>query len=74
METIQETVDRCWPELQSWDYALPQPWVDKINNVLGENPIGHFVWAYDCGSLGGFPLPVTPMGAKMMYETSNVYF
>ena len=61
---------------KSFDYALPQPFFDRVLRQLIEDeaecthPYGHFVWVYEdktgsCG-LGGLPGPLTSVGRNMI--------
>lgn len=62
--------------LKVFDTALPQPWVDaavnritypreKANEVYGDLVSG-LVWCYDFGSIGGFPVAVSPRAANLL--------
>jgi len=51
----------------TYDYALPQPWVDDVENKTGENPCPHFVWSYqEDGDVWGRPFPITEAGKLIM--------
>lgn len=53
--------------LNSFDTAVPQPWLDEVQRLTGEYSLG-FVWCYDPividgvprPNIYGFPVPVTP--------------
>lgn len=46
-------------KLESFDTALPQPWVDEFRDKTGFNPVGQMVWAYDNMPIWGEPIAVT---------------
>lgn len=52
----------------SWDYALPQDWVDEVISVTGKNPFGHIVWSYKDAGVFGKPVAITPLGATILKE------
>jgi len=47
-----------------FDYALPQYWLDDINQIMGEECVTHFVWLYD--SIGGRPFSLTKRGWNLL--------
>lgn len=57
------------PEVQTYDYAIPQGWVDDVKAKTGEYPEG-FVWMYKPESIWGEPYGVTQR-AKDLLERYN---
>lgn len=56
---------------ETFDYALPQPWVDAMTKIFPYVPIaGHFIWLYPEGNLMGMPMPITRQGVEMLAELS----
>ena len=52
------------------DYALPQTWVDHVNEITGVDDIArHFVW--DCGSKW-CPIPVTETGELILAVYNHI--
>jgi len=47
------------PSDVTYDYALPQSWVDECRNRGFDGVAGQFVWVYDGKSIAGFPFPLT---------------
>lgn len=56
--------------IQTYDTALPQPWLDKVagnlnslavneNGKLYDILLSSLVWCYDGGSFTGYPYPLT---------------
>ena len=52
-----------------YDCALPQPWVDAMNEE-GFDPRAHFVWLYDENNTFGSPAPITAEGDKLVELTN----
>ena len=53
----------------TFDYALPQPWVDMVQKLSGleENICGNFVWIYDSrAKIFGRPFPLTAEGSVLI--------
>jgi hypothetical protein len=51
------------------DYALPQAWVNHVEEITGENPCPHMVWSYGQGSgYDGEPLPITDKGKAILWD------
>lgn len=50
--------------LKVFDVALPQEWVDAMNQ-RGMDVRGHFVWCYDGPGIFGYPHPITYEGEVM---------
>lgn len=50
----------------TYDCALPQGWVDLVEERTGTSPVGHVVWLYPQGHLMGYPMPVTPIGMHVL--------
>jgi hypothetical protein len=52
------------------DFALPNYWwgpiLEQSNGVLGDNPLRHFVWTYDCEESEGKPYPLTLEAAELL--------
>jgi hypothetical protein len=56
---------------KSFDYALPQPWVDEIAEIVPYNIIIFcFVWLYD-GDLFGRPYPIN-MGGWVACKVAGI--
>lgn len=47
---------------KTYDWALPQMWVNDVIEMTGENPVGHFVWGYGNGE----PVPITREGVVIL--------
>lgn len=48
---------------KTFDYALPQPWVDRVYEETGIVPVPHFVWLYDeKAKIFGRPYALTATG------------
>lgn len=65
-EAAQKRSDLC----RTWDYALPQDWVDAVHERTGVWPqeLG-FVWAYPDsgpGHVWGKPFPLTPEAEALL--------
>ena len=61
---------------KTFDYALPQPWLDRIAEVTGKYLPSGFVWLYDAQApLFGRPYPITDEGAKLLilYQETSKY-
>jgi len=69
-ETVSEKVQRMWPELMTYDTALPQPWVDMIWKKYDKDVRGHFVWGYYGNSVFGGPFPITEEGVLILHRLS----
>ena len=70
--TKQEMVERMDID-DSFDYALPQKWVDKTQGIVNGsslpsvNVVQHFIWLYDLeGGISGRPFPLTMTGEKIL--------
>jgi hypothetical protein len=50
---------------ETFDYALPQWWVDVVRETTGENPVGHVVWTYD-KAVDGEPHAITRKGRVLL--------
>ena len=51
------------------DYALPEPFVDDFQSIMGVNPINCFVWFYPYDGPGRFfgaPIPLTTEAQKLL--------
>lgn len=70
--TLSEVIKLLGVDQQTFDYALPQNWVDDMVARVGD-PRGHFVWLYEKGSCFGVPRPVTHEGMHqlMRYNLSK---
>lgn len=60
--TKESIVKLLGVDQQTFDYALPQDWVEDI----GHNAVPHFVWLYEKGSIFGCPRPLTSEGIDML--------
>jgi hypothetical protein len=61
-------------ELETFDYAVPQPWLDEMQELFPDDfPYGHFVWCYDSPNGWGVPFPLTKRGREMLikYNTKH---
>lgn len=55
----------------TYDTALPQGWVDDVEDKTGQNPCPHFVWSYqEEGGVWGRPFPITEAG-KLILKIYN---
>lgn len=52
----------------AFDYSLPQPWVDYVNQITGIYPAHCFIWLYDLTKKSHFgqPFPLTKQGKKIL--------
>lgn len=63
-QTVEELAEAKYPG-RTYDTALPQLWVDKMNN-RGFDPRGHFITMYPGGSaMAAYMAPITPEGIEM---------
>jgi len=62
---------------ETFDYALPQDWVDKVYKCLPQNLqdgiVPHFVWLYDKeAKIFGRPCSISPMGNLILNSIINI--
>jgi hypothetical protein len=50
---------------ETYDFALPEWWVDMVRESTGEDPGGHFVWSYD-NMVDGEPHAITRKGRTLL--------
>ena len=62
---MAEVINLLGVDKQTFDYALPQQWVDEMVKTVGD-PRGHFVWLYEKGSFTGCPRPLTEEGIELL--------
>jgi hypothetical protein len=55
--------------LKTFDYALPQTWVDAAY-ARGWDVVPHFVWCYD-QDCEGVPYPLTDEGLRMLGQMAK---
>lgn len=60
-------------QANSFDWALPQEWVDDFNKVTGVYPAarGLFVWSYAKARIWGEPFPLTEEADKLLEIYNN---
>ncbi|NQS88502.1 hypothetical protein HQ584_01750 [Patescibacteria group bacterium] len=58
--TRQKKADSI-PQLQNYDWAIPQSYWNEVYEKTGLNPAGEIVWRYD-NSLFGMPFSISLMG------------
>lgn len=66
--TKEELVKQHGIENESFDYALPQQWVDEVKQLTGfdyDSITYGFVWHYG-GLLFGRPYPLTPTAREIL--------
>lgn len=69
LKTVRDMALELLPEgvQRSFDYALPQEWVNMAADKLDMDVRGHFVWLYDNRALiMGRPFPLTCCGRVML--------
>ena len=69
MITVREAAEAKLPSdmARSFDCALPQEWINRMQTRLGTSPCGHFVWLYDdAAPIFGRPFPVTAAGEFLL--------
>src|SRR5581483_1099697 len=63
-------------ENETFDYALPQPWVDEVVKVTGHPYpaiIGQLVWLYDAAyRYGGRPCALTLEANKLLGDINRI--
>lgn len=63
---------------KEYDSALPQGWIDDLASKAGKGSydkiLSSFVWAYDKGSMSGFPFPLTSEAADMLKRHMPTYY
>lgn len=68
-QTKGQLAEQVVPRDYSFDYALPQHWVDAMYE-RGQDVVPHFVWVYPRSggdvSMFGFPYPLTEEGKVML--------
>jgi len=65
----KEDIYKIDPYLQNhtFDYTVPQPWLDDLARVTGQYRSGFFVWMYDnkCRMFGR-PFAIVPEGWELL--------
>jgi hypothetical protein len=58
-----------------YDYALPQPWAEKVLKRTDVWPCGHFVWLYDeVARIFGRPYPMDEVGDRLINQAPDLFF
>lgn len=57
----------------TYDYAVPQPWLDDIAKRLGSYNLG-YVWVYTDGYLFGIPCPRNSLTECALIAIDEPYF
>ncbi len=65
MTTIRDLVEASPIAHETFDYALPQDWVDDVKRLTGISP-REIVWWYPVNSTWGQPYPLTPYASYIM--------
>jgi hypothetical protein len=68
-ESKGERAARLYPDV-TFDYALPQSWVDKMTELGHKNVAGNFVWIYSGEGMMGEPGPISDEGIQMLARAS----
>lgn len=71
MRDLVEAHQRLGTIPETFDYALPQHWVDDVFERTGLYPYG-FVWVYPPKSIFGEPFAVTPAAVKTLEAYEEV--
>lgn len=50
----------------TFDFALPQGWVDDVYRLTGIYPAPYFVWLYEKGSYSGCACPICEAGKELL--------
>ena len=76
MSTVREIADSIMGELdvEVYDSALPQPWVDEIHRRTGQWPQEYgVVWAYRASDPFGGPMACTVEAAALLDKAGETY-
>lgn len=65
-ETVGQAARRMYGDA-TYDYALPQTWVNACREYHGIDVCGNFVWLYPEGNLAGIPAAITIEGVQMLH-------
>lgn len=55
----------------TYDFALPNAWVKRAEQITGEVVPPHFVWLYLPGDLLGVPAPLTTTGVHILMKMAR---
>ncbi len=67
--TKKEIIQKMELEKETFDYALPQTWVDEVSKKTGDEIAPHFVWLYDKeGGLFGRPSSISLKGNRILFK------
>lgn len=55
----------------TYDFALPNAWVKRAEQITGEVVPPHFVWLYLPGDLIGVPAPLTTTGVHILMKMAR---
>ena len=68
--TKQKLARNLLPPTATFDFSLPQGWVDDVIEKTGVDPVLHFVWLYSpAGTMSG-PFPLTHTG-EILFKVYN---
>jgi hypothetical protein len=65
--TVGEAARYCYPNI-TYDTALPQEWVNAMQQEAEFDPRGCVVWGYPKGTVMGIPLPITREAADTLAD------
>lgn len=70
-QTVEDRAKTWYPD-KTFDTALPQQWVNRMQE-RGFDPRGHFVTMYPTGSMLGFYMaPITREGIEMAARVASM--
>lgn len=72
MKILEEKLKTELPGYQTFDYVLPQQWVDDVREKTGEDVGPHFVWIYEQRSVFGRPFPITNEGKQILTTYNEI--
>lgn len=66
-------VEKCAAlNIKTFDTALPRGWVDDFTQIIGQSPVGYFVWSYDDGKVNGEPMPISRIGVALLKTFNHI--
>jgi hypothetical protein len=75
--TGQEAIERLGIADQTFDWAIPMQWADRMIDEVGityQDIYSHFVWMYDeQASIFGRPFPLTTKGNETLARINAHY-